>query len=120
MMRETNNLPPRVGHNYTPVEELHISNVFEQPFYDHRRLGVFARKGFECAHPNCNRVGTRLIRAVDHVGGIHVDVYCDDFHLMTVDHIIPKSKGGPMTYDNLRPMCRHCNEARGNKDLIVI
>ena len=34
--------------------------------------------------------------------------------LMTQDHIIPKSLGGPTTLANLRTMCARCNHARGN------
>jgi len=45
-------------------------------------------------------------------GGIHIDLYTADLTLMTVDHIIPKSFGGDMSLDNLRPMCRPCNSAR--------
>jgi 5-methylcytosine-specific restriction endonuclease McrA len=36
--------------------------------------------------------------------------------LMTKDHIIPRSKGGPDTMDNYRTMCSPCNNKRGNKD----
>lgn len=36
---------------------------------------------------------------------------------MTLDHIIPKSKGGTKVVDNMRPMCRKCNVCRGVKDL---
>lgn len=34
--------------------------------------------------------------------------------LMTKDHIIPKSKGGPDTSDNMQTMCTHCNQKKGN------
>ena len=35
---------------------------------------------------------------------------------MTVDHIIPKSKGGTRNYSNIRPMCEKCNRLRGTID----
>lgn len=35
---------------------------------------------------------------------------------MTVDHIIPKSKGGTRNYYNIRPMCEECNRLRGTID----
>lgn len=35
--------------------------------------------------------------------------------LMTKDHIIPKSKGGPDHIDNMQTMCTHCNRKKGNK-----
>jgi len=34
--------------------------------------------------------------------------------MMTVDHIVPKSKGGLRTLDNLQPMCENCNVKKGN------
>lgn len=43
-------------------------------------------------------------------------VYCDEnlenaeIHL---DHVIPESKGGLTTYDNLQVTCRKCNLAKG-------
>ena len=43
-------------------------------------------------------------------------VYCDEdlrdaeIHM---DHVIPESKGGPTSYDNLQVTCRKCNLAKG-------
>lgn len=34
----------------------------------------------------------------------------------TVDHVLPKSKGGKRTLDNLRLAHRSCNAARGSAD----
>lgn len=34
--------------------------------------------------------------------------------MMTVDHIIPESKGGKRLFDNLQPMCSECNSLKGN------
>ena len=35
----------------------------------------------------------------------------------TVDHIIPRSKGGGSIWDNLVAACSPCNAKKGNKDL---
>jgi 5-methylcytosine-specific restriction endonuclease McrA len=34
--------------------------------------------------------------------------------LLTLDHLIPTSKGGSNNMENLRLSCRHCNQSRGN------
>ncbi len=34
---------------------------------------------------------------------------------LTVDHIVPISRGGTNDIDNLQPMCRSCNASKGNK-----
>jgi 5-methylcytosine-specific restriction enzyme A len=34
--------------------------------------------------------------------------------MMTIDHIIPKSKGGVNKISNLQTMCYDCNFAKGN------
>lgn len=33
---------------------------------------------------------------------------------ITLDHLIPKSRGGSNSYENLRLACRKCNGSRGN------
>jgi 5-methylcytosine-specific restriction endonuclease McrA len=38
----------------------------------------------------------------------------DGLVLMTKDHIIPRSKGGPTTLENLQTMCSICNGKKGN------
>ena len=39
----------------------------------------------------------------------------DGLVLMTKDHIIPRSKGGPTTLENLQTMCAICNGKKGNQ-----
>lgn len=36
------------------------------------------------------------------------------FDILTRDHIIPRSKGGTLARDNVRVLCRTCNNERGN------
>jgi 5-methylcytosine-specific restriction endonuclease McrA len=98
---------------YKIEEERPIDELFTNPqFYNHRRLEVFAMKGTSCV--SCNRVGTRLIRGSIR-GQDHWDVYTDDLIPITVDHIIPRSKGGADELFNKQPMCSPCNAKKGNK-----
>lgn len=97
---------------YSFFGEIDLSCLADFP--NHRRLGVFFHKGTECANPECNRVGTRLIYGKNRAGQIHLDVYTEDLTLMTVDHVIPRSLGGSDHLSNKEPMCRPCNERKGN------
>jgi 5-methylcytosine-specific restriction endonuclease McrA len=42
-------------------------------------------------------------------------VGCGSQRDLTLDHWVPRSKGGRHTYENLRTMCRPCNHAKGDK-----
>lgn len=42
-------------------------------------------------------------------------VECGSWIELTVDHVIPESKGGPTTFENLQTMCRTCNLKKGTK-----
>ena len=61
------------------------------------------------------RIPTKLRRRVIDRDGLWC-VFCDEdlsnseVHL---DHVIPESKGGPTTYNNLQVTCRKCNLAKG-------
>jgi len=35
---------------------------------------------------------------------------------LDVDHILPRSRGGKTTYENLQVLCSKCNRAKGNRD----
>ena len=35
--------------------------------------------------------------------------------MLDVDHILPHSKGGPSTFENLQVLCSKCNRAKGNR-----
>ncbi|MFK8002452.1 MAG: HNH endonuclease [Polyangiales bacterium] len=45
----------------------------------------------------------------------NVCAYCDAREKMTLDHVLPKSRGGPSTWENLVACCRPCNERKGRR-----
>lgn len=85
-------------------------------FKDNWRMDMFINKGFKCANPKCNQEGVALAisRESANLNCIHLDVVTANNTLMTVDHIIPVSKGGLDDLSNLRPMCEKCNSKLGN------
>jgi len=55
------------------------------------KRNVLARDGFKCA-------------------------YCGtDREKLTIDHIVPRSRGGEMTFENCVASCRPCNNAKGHR-----
>ena len=64
---------------------------------------------------NKARIPLNLRRRIIERDGYYC-VYCDEdlrdaeIH---IDHVIPESKGGPTSYDNLQVTCRKCNLAKG-------
>lgn len=42
-------------------------------------------------------------------------VECFSTEDIAIDHIVPLSKGGPNTLDNVQPLCRSCNSRKGNR-----
>lgn len=45
--------------------------------------------------------------------------YCGAKEKLTVDHLIPKIRGGPDEADNLIWACRSCNSSKNGRDLLV-
>lgn len=86
--------------------------LLQTRYKNHRRLQVFASKGTVCVR--CGVEGVHLLSSVNPSGGHHVDLYTASFVLMTVDHILPKSRGGASELANYQPMCQHCNGRKGN------
>lgn len=38
---------------------------------------------------------------------------CGARRYLTIDHVVPESKGGPMEAENLQTLCRSCNSSKG-------
>ena len=79
------------------------------------RAKIFKKKGMICS--TCGLEGIYFILEEDKGGGIHLDLYGlenDVEILLTVDHIIPKSKGGVNNIVNYQTMCKYCNELKSD------
>lgn len=61
------------------------------------RVEVVERDGFRCKNPLCKRPNS-----------------------LEVDHMVPRSQGGPDAIENLITLCRTCHELKGRGDLLVI
>ena len=42
--------------------------------------------------------------------------YCGQVKRLEHDHVVPVSKNGELTHNNIVPSCRNCNASKGNKD----
>lgn len=77
------------------------------------RYMTFYQKGTACAY--CGKVGTHFKLCGDPDSQRrHFNLFADDGSLITKDHIVPKSKGGKDCVSNMQPMCKACNEEKGN------
>lgn len=82
------------------------------------RLVLFRTKGTECV--TCGLNGTVFVLETHNLDiKPHLNLYAvkedGDYVLMTKDHIIPKSKGGPDSLDNYNTMCMPCNSKKADK-----
>lgn len=85
------------------------------------RLNTF-KKGTVCVR--CGIKGTHFWAERQHHGNtlkFHLNMYGTNTNghevLMTKDHILPKSKGGKNSLDNMQTMCIVCNQYKGNGDI---
>jgi hypothetical protein len=84
-----------------------------------QRYFLFKHKGCKCTAPGCTVVGTFFAKERQksakcwHFNLYGINEYGHEI-LMTKDHIIPKSKGGPNRFANYDPMCFNCNRKKGN------
>jgi 5-methylcytosine-specific restriction endonuclease McrA len=46
-------------------------------------------------------------------------IYCESDSNLTIDHVVPRSKGGTEKMNNLVVACFDCNQQKGSKDLEV-
>lgn len=45
----------------------------------------------------------------------HACQYCGSTKRLTLDHVLPRSRGGPHTWDNVVTACERCNQKKGDR-----
>jgi 5-methylcytosine-specific restriction endonuclease McrA len=85
-IRDDRQWAKKYGNEYKPINR---SIVYRQHNY------ICTSCGVKCVHPNADNY--------------------NQSNAATLDHIIPKSKGGSHTYDNVTLLCRLCNTIKGAK-----
>ncbi len=76
--------------------------------------GVLLISGFTKAHQERKSLGRKVRHAVLADGKCYA---CGSSEELQVDHNIPIARGGSSNIENLVPLCRKCNIAKGTKTL---
>lgn len=71
------------------------------------------QKIFERRRIKRERIASLRSQVYERDGGKCVE--CGTSEKLTLDHIIPRSKGGKRVFENLQTMCSTCNNRKGNK-----
>jgi 5-methylcytosine-specific restriction endonuclease McrA len=61
------------------------------------------------------RNGSRITRRAVFARDRHRCQYCGSERHLTVDHVVPRSKGGGDTWDNVVTSCAACNRKKGDR-----
>jgi len=78
----------------------------------------YADKVLHCADGSIIKMPLimRLIKIVNvMVRDKYKCVYCDGNNKLTIDHIIPVSRGGKSTFENCATACKSCNNKKGSR-----
>ena len=82
------------------AEAIEITETLEykrEPAADARKRRLYEQQGGRCNAPRC---ATPM-----------------DLRHFEIDHIVPRSKGGPDDVENLQLLCGSCNKIKGDRDM---
>ena len=98
------------------VEILEYHSVFARSASDQFRLPSVLRLKRYIRSTHNQKI--RFCRENVYLRDDYICQYCgNEFErkVLTLDHIIPASKGGPKSWDNVVTACRKCNQKKGNR-----
>ncbi|MDL2334921.1 MAG: HNH endonuclease [Chloroflexota bacterium] len=116
--------------DYEPLNVCNLRRAFRLVFgekaeviqYDHTEVRtstqVFHAPSVIRLHHRIKRPRprVRLSRREVFIRDKHTCQYCGaQSHDLTLDHVIPRHRGGMHTWDNLVTACKHCNHRKGGK-----
>ena len=116
--------------DYEPLNVCNLRRAFRLVFgekaeviqYDHTEVRtstqVFHAPSVIRLHHRIKRPRprVRLSRREVFIRDKHTCKYCGtQTHDLTLDHVIPRHRGGMHTWDNLVTACKHCNHRKGGK-----
>jgi 5-methylcytosine-specific restriction endonuclease McrA len=123
--------------NYLPLTQISLKRAIALLVTDRAEsLALGATQQWEVRSPNRILQVSEHIRLTGHHGDRHWKVppvsrrevfrrdqhrcqYCGSKKQLTIDHVIPRSKGGTHTWDNVVTACARCNTAKGNRLLPI-
>lgn len=78
------------------------------------KYAFFLKQGLRCK--KCGKRVAYVVVSRENKGksGLyHLSFYLEDDTLLTIDHIIPKSRGGINDFSNYQALCEVCNMEKG-------
>ena len=121
-----------LNQDYEPLNVTNLPRAFRLVFgakaevleYDHQMIRT-PRTAFRAPsvirlqhHIRRPRPRVKLSRREVFVRDRHTCQYCGRIaHDLTLDHIVPRHRGGSHTWDNLVAACKVCNHRKGSKTL---
>lgn len=105
----------RINPGYKIVEKISIPEAIDRikkGLIKSDRFKHVMRLGDTCV--KCGLKSDHVMLGRDKGGSLHWDLYAKDDTMMTIDHILPRSKGGVDKHKNYQLMCMPCNESKGN------
>lgn len=90
----------------TAIERIKSKQITSKRFSTVLKLG-------ECCK-GCGVKRSYVAQGRDNGGSLHWDLYAENGVMLTIDHILPKSRGGKDHFDNYQLMCTTCNRGKDN------
>lgn len=89
-------------------------------YYNYKKVGKIRRLGGRCAC--CFAEAKHFLLLVDKSnpqGKGRFALYTDTYDELTIDHIVPKHRGGGNSMDNYQVLCLFCNRTKGSQDMTL-